>query len=291
MIVSKLITLLGAGDAAGIIDALREIDEHFPDYARLLEDLARDLQQIAVYQVVGSIDSDDDMSDAQVSELAESLSPADLQLFYQTALIGRRDLHLAPDPKSGVEMTLLRMLAFRPVRESGVANTTGSGGSSDAAAATRKAAAAPVAKVVQARQATPANTASWQEPDWNELIPQLRLAGADRLLASSCALLKREDNTIFFSLDPASESYLTRQRKESLAATLSSHFNETLTVDISIGKATVESPLQEESRQADERFEAERVKLEADPNVQTLKDMFGAELKTESIKLNNPQSD
>ena len=287
--VSKLITLLGIGDAAGIIDALREIDEQFPDYARLLEDLARDLQQIAVYQVVGSIDSDDDMSDAQISELAESLSPADVQLFYQTALIGRRDLHLAPDPKSGVEMTLLRMLAFRPAQASGAGNTTGSGGLSDAAVTTRKAAAAPVAKVVQARKTTPADTASWQEPDWKELIPQLRLAGADRLLASSCALLKREDNTIFFSLDPASESYLTRQRKESLAATLSRHFNETLTVDISIGKAAVESPLQEESRQADERFEAERVKLEADPNVQTLKDMFGAELKTESIKLNNPR--
>ena len=286
--VSKLIALLAANDAAGIIDALREIDEQFPDYARLLEDLARDLQQIAVYQVVGSINSDDDMSSEQVGELAGSLSPADVQLFYQTALIGRRDLHLAPDPKSGAEMTLLRMLAFRPAQASAAGTASDTGGSSKTSTGPRQSSAAAVAKVAQAKIAAPTRTSRWQDPDWKELIPQLGLLGADRLLAGSCALLRREENTVFFSLDAASESYLTRQRKESLAAALSSHFDEALTVDISVGKAVVESPMQEESREADERFEAERIKLEADPNVQALKDMFGAELKTDSIKLNNP---
>jgi DNA polymerase-3 subunit gamma/tau len=282
--VARLVSLLAASDAAGIIAAMTEIDEHFPDYARLLEDLARDLQQIAVYQVVGSIDSDDDMSDEQIAALAESMSPADVQLFYQTALIGRRDLHLAPDPRSGAEMTLLRMLAFRPAQA--IATEGGGGSSSSTTKAARS--SRPVAKVVQAKSVAPTHKTSWQDPDWKELIPQLGLAGADRLLAGSCALVKREGYTVFFSLDPASESYLTRQRKDSLAAALSRHFDEALTVDISIGKIAIESPIQEESRQADERFEAERVKLEADPNVKALKDMFGAELKTDSIKLNNP---
>jgi DNA polymerase-3 subunit gamma/tau len=214
------------------------------------------------------------------------MSPADVQLFYQTALIGRRDLYLAPDPRSGAEMTLLRMLAFRPAQAS---TAPGSGGSSARNNESTKSSPPPVAKAVRAKSAAPANSVDWQDPDWKELIPQLGLSGADRLLAGSCALVKREGNTVKFSLDPASESYLTRQRKDSLAAALSRHFEEALTVDISIGKAAIESPLQEESRQADERFEAERVKLEADPNVKAIKDMFGAELKTESIKLNNPQ--
>ena len=53
-----------------------------------------------------------------------------------------------------------------------------------------------------------------------------------------------------------------------------------------------ETPVQEESRMADERMEAARQSLEADPNVKALKDMFGAELKTDSIELiNPPQSD
>ena len=284
--VSRLVRLLAANDAAGIIAAMSVIDEQFPDYARLLEDLARVLQQIAVYQVVGSIDAEEEMSDEELGELAATVDAADVQLFYQTALIGRRDLHLAPDPRGGAEMTLLRMLAFRPGDAISSTAGGGSGGRSKQQAEPAKV-AAPVTKVVQAKQAA-AESATWSVPDWKELVPQLGLSGAERLLAASCALLRRESNTVFFSLDPGSESYLTRQRKESLARTLSDHFGEPLVVDISIGKAEVESPMQAESRQADERFAAEREKLEADPNVQALKSMFGAELSAESIKLNSP---
>lgn len=288
--VSRLVRLLAANDAAGIIAAMKDIDEQFPDYARLLEDLARVLQQIAVYQVVGSIDADDEISDEELSELAATLGAADVQLFYQTALIGRRDLHLAPDPRGGAEMTLLRMLAFRPADAIGSAAAGGSGDASKPQTETARV-AAPVAKVVQGKQ-TVADSAAWEAPNWQELVPRLGLSGAERLLAASCALLRRENNTVFFSLDPGSESYLTRQRKESLANTLSDHYGEPLVVDISIGKAEVESPMQAESRQAGERFAAERKKLEADPNVQALISMFGAELSAESIKLNNPpQSD
>ena len=59
-------------------------------------------------------------------------------------------------------------------------------------------------------------------------------------------------------------------------------------MEIEIGAEGNETPLQEETRLADERMEAERQKLEADPNVQAMKNMFGAELKTDSIELINP---
>jgi DNA polymerase-3 subunit gamma/tau len=282
--VARLVTLLAANDAQGIIAALKDIDEQFPDYARLLEDLARILQRIAVYQVVGSIDAEEDLSDEQLAGFAEAMSPADVQLFYQTALVGRRDLHLAPDPKSGAEMTLLRMIAFRPAEAAATGGSAAGGGPRNKEPVK---ASAPVTKAAQASPAT-ASSREWQDPDWHDLVPQLGLSGAERLLAGSCALLRRENNTVFFSLDPGSESYLTRKRKESLAKTLSDHFGEPLVVDISIGAAKAESPMQAASRQADEHFAAERAKLEADPNVQALKNMFGAELNTESIKLNNP---
>ncbi|MDJ0813718.1 MAG: DNA polymerase III subunit gamma/tau [Woeseiaceae bacterium] len=283
--VARLVRLLAVQDAAGIIAALQEIDEQFPDYARLLEDLARVLQRIAVYQVVGSIDDDDEIGDDELQEFAEALSPADVQLFYQTALIGRRDLNLAPDPKSGAEMTLLRMLAFRPAAADAVPSA-GSGGAAKPRG--EKPAPMPAPKAVKASAAA---AVSWQDPNWKDLVPELGLSGAERLLAGSCALLRRENNTVFFSLDRGSESYLTRQRKESLARHLSDHFGEPLAVDISIGVAEVESPMQAENREADEQFAAERAKLEADPNVQALKDMFGAELNPDSIKLNNPSQD
>lgn len=273
--VSRLIELLAADDAAGILNAVQEIDAHFPDYARLLEELARVLQQIAVYQVVGRIDSEDEAADERLSEHAAAMTPADVQLFYQTALIGRRDLHLAPDPKSGAEMTLLRMLAFRPASLAGPATP------------------APATKVAQARSKTETakDAVAWDNPDWKGVVPDLGLSGADKLLAGNCALLRRGGNTIYLSLDPRSESYLTKQRKDVLADAISLRFGETLTVDISIGEAADETPLQQESRLVDERIEAERAKLEADPNVQALKSMFDAELNTDSIELINPPQD
>jgi DNA polymerase-3 subunit gamma/tau len=85
---------------------------------------------------------------------------------------------------------------------------------------------------------------------------------------------------------------LTPKRKDDLASRLSEHFGETLRVDIALTADVGETPVQEESRLADERIEAARRSLEADPNVQALKDMFGAELKAETIELNKPsQSD
>src|SRR5690554_7911203 len=51
---------------------------------------------------------------AQVQAVARQLSAEDAQLFYQTALIGRKDLAVTPDARMGFEMTMLRMLAFRP---------------------------------------------------------------------------------------------------------------------------------------------------------------------------------
>ena len=285
--VVRLLRLLAAGDAAGIVDAIREIDEQFPDYNRLLEDLARDLQRIAVYQVVGTCDAEDDLKEEEYAELADALAMDDVQLFYQVAIMGRRDLHLAPDPRSGAEMTLLRMLAFKPAQ----AVAAGGGGSGASASPERKT-AAPRA-VPETRQAAPVETATqWAEPDWSALVAGLGLGGAVRLLASNCVYQERSGDTICLGLDPRSESMLTKKRKEELAKRLSAHFGERLSVEIRLGADAGETPVQEESRLADERMEAARQSLEADPNVQALKDMFGAELKPETIELiHSPQSD
>ena len=289
--VMRLLRLLAANDASGIVEAIREIDEQFPNYSRLLEDLARDLQRVAVYQVVGTCDSEDDLNEQEYAELSEAMPTADVQLFYQIAIMGRRDLHLAPDPRSGAEMTFLRMLAFRPAAAVEGGNTAGgsaSAGPRATKAAAATGAAAPAAKAMKARAPeAAATTEDWSEPDWSELVVTLGLTGTVRLLASNCAYQRREGHTVHLGLDPRSESLLTKQRKDTLAERLTAHFGEKLTVEIELGAESGETPVQEESRMADERMEAARQTLEADPNVQAMKNMFGAELKPDSIELIN----
>jgi len=286
--VSHLLTLLAEGDAPGLMAAVADIDQQFPDYGQLLDDLARALQRAAVHQVVGSSDADDEDSGAQVADLAARMAPEDLQLYYQTAIIGRRDLYLAPDPRSGAEMTLLRMLAFRPEtpdrqRPAG----GGAGGRSTASAPTPARTAAPPAArrpEAVARTPAPAAAAEWSEPDWPELVGRLDLNGANRLLAANCAYLGRSGSLVRLGLDKRSESLLTKRRQDALAEVLSSHFGESLRVEIEVGVAEGETPMQVEARLGDEALQAARESLEADPNVRALQDMFGATLKPDTVR-------
>jgi DNA polymerase-3 subunit gamma/tau len=287
--VNRLLQLLAGGDAAGIIAAIAGIDEQFPDYARLLDDLAATLQRIAIYQVVGAVDFGDDMDETELAALAGSLSPEDVQLFYQTAIIGRRDLYLAPDPRSGTEMTLLRMLAFQPGGSPGQSVARTARQNKPAVTAQPKPQAAPAAHeqnstgVETVTSAASANT--WQEPVWSELIEQLGINGAVKLLASNCAYVRRENNILHLCLDGRSESLLTSSRQAALSKALASYFGEPLKAEITIDEMKTETPLQEEVRKIDEGRDAAQAGLEADPNVKALKDMFGAQLIPDSVEV------
>ncbi len=287
--VARIMHLLANGDAKGIVELIREIDEQFPDYSRLLDDIARDLQRVAVFQVVGASDSEDEYAEAEIADLAAQIPTEDVQLYYQVAIMGRRDLHLSPDPRSGAEMTLLRMLAFKPAAAAEISGAAGGSVASKSSGATKRAkSAAPVqaAPPAQAKQQlTPVQGQAWSEPQWSELVAQLNLTGAVGLLASNCAYLRRDGNTVFLALDPRSVAMLTKQRKDIIATALSEFFAEQLSVDITTAEAQKETPIQAESRIVDEKLEGARKELEADPNVQKLKTMFGAELKPDSIEI------
>jgi len=284
--VDRLLACLADGDGAALMKAVAEIDERFPNYEHLLEELAQRLHRIAVYQVVGASDAGDEIEEQDLAGYAGRFAPEDVQLFYQAALIGRRDLHLSADPKSGMEMTLLRMLAFRPA--GGEQAAASGGGARPAAPAAPRTAATAEEAPKRARASTTKPAANWQEPDWPALIEQLRLGGTLRLLASNCGYLRRAGNVVHLSLDERSESLLTRTRQDRLAEALSAHFGERLKVEIDVGRrADVETPLQAEARRANEELAAARESLEADPNVRALKDMFGATLNTESIEILN----
>ncbi len=277
--VSRILKLLAVGDAPGILAAIREIDELFPDYARLLDDMAALLQRIAVYQVVGVADTEDEHDEGELAAFAGEISAEDVQLFYQIALIGRRDLHLAPDPKSGAEMTLLRMLAFQP---GGDVSPSVRGETNRIAAARPKPAETKSSKA--ATVAPVSETAAWQDPDWSKLIEQIEISGAGKLLANNCAFVRRQENVLHLCLDGKSETLLTQSTEAALRKALCAFYGESLRLDISIGETASATPIQEEARRIDAKYAAARASIEADPNVKALQDMFGAELNADSIE-------
>ncbi|HIP80963.1 MAG TPA: DNA polymerase III subunit gamma/tau [Leucothrix mucor] len=108
-----MLKAVSAGEGANIIQQIDDMAGVTPDFEAATDALIATLHQVAVQQVVPEAIQDDD----SVAELATQLSKEDVQLYYQIALHGRRDIALSPDLRSGFEMILLRMLAFRPQEE------------------------------------------------------------------------------------------------------------------------------------------------------------------------------
>ncbi len=108
-----LLDALSLGDAHLLLQQVAELAEHSPNFTDILQQLLIVLHHAALAQwVPDAVRHDDDAE--RILGLAKSLSPEDLQLFYQIGLLGQRDLSMAPEPRCGFEMVLLRMLAFRP---------------------------------------------------------------------------------------------------------------------------------------------------------------------------------
>ena len=125
--VERLAELLGAMNVQELVKCARSLEEFAPDYAQVLEELAGLLVRVAMKQTINDFEGDDLYAPELLERLAKALSPEDIQLFYQTAITGRRDLALAPDPRTGFEMTLVRMIAFRPANDAGFAQAPASG--------------------------------------------------------------------------------------------------------------------------------------------------------------------
>lgn len=102
-------------DAAAVLNQITELAEFSPDFSSVLEELISLLHRIAVVQAVPDSVIGDETLAQKLQDYAAQITAEDLQLYYQIALIGRRDLPLNPSPKAGLEMVLLRMLAFSPV--------------------------------------------------------------------------------------------------------------------------------------------------------------------------------
>jgi DNA polymerase-3 subunit gamma/tau len=111
-VVERLLTGLAANDAAALLSVVAEIVDHGTDSASLLDELLLALHRLALIQTDPALVDESDAERLRAHAMA--LSPQDVQLYYQIGLLGRRDLPLAPDTRIGVEMALLRMLAFRP---------------------------------------------------------------------------------------------------------------------------------------------------------------------------------
>jgi DNA polymerase-3 subunit gamma/tau len=301
-VVYRLLEALAANDAAGLLGEIGRADEFAPDYAALLADLLSVLQRIAVARVLPEA-IDDTFGDREaVISLSGKLEPEDVQLYYQIALIGRRDLALAPDPRGGFEMVMLRMLAFRPQSADTAVTVTRTPAPAAGAGSPVRGKVGAVAPSQTSRAAVTEPRAhtrdSVAEPafaagsgvetavdDWQGLVEQLDLKGVARELALNCALEEHTEQGLVLGVDPAHARLLNESRRRLIEQALSDHFGHFLALRIrQEGELRGETPAGRQAREREARRQQAVRAIETDENVKALQDVFGATVNYDSIQ-------
>ncbi len=310
--VHDLLDALADLDANRVIGLVSELAEMAPDFAGVLQDLLSLLHRIALVQAVPDAMDNSADDEAQVSALAGKLSPGDVQLFYQIGLIGQRDLPLAPDPRAGFEMVLLRMLAFRPqgTGESPAAR----GGSSQAADKKKRSETAARVAVTAAAEKTavksdgtaavaPATAQSALEktappvpatPDstgkpvefrhWHQVVDQLSLGGIAKQLANNCVYDYWDGVTLSLKLDQAHQHMLVGSAEQRLHAALQVYFGRELKLKISPEAIVAATPAKMQAQAVAGRQQAAEAAIQEDPMVLALKERFGAAVIPGSVR-------
>jgi len=315
--VVRLTELLAALDVPELMRCVRSLEEFAPDYAQLLDELAGLLVRVAMKQAVPDFDGDELYAPELLERLAKQLSPEDVQLFYQTAIVGRRDLALAPDPRSGFEMTLVRMIAFRPAEGAGsLANPRPEpqvrprplAATQPSAAMRAGAEARHPPRTEDTRSANPAGTVPLDQDmrerrkaptsavetsaavpgqpsgAWSTILAQLDLQGAARQLAGNCVLLGRQGTVVRLGLDPRTKVMRTPSLEDKLAHALSKYFGEPVRLEFESATVGAVTPAAADERSSQEEIDSARRALEADPGVQGLRERFGATLLPDTVR-------
>jgi len=281
--VVRIVELLAAADTAALVRCAHSLEEFAPDYAQVLDELAALLVRIGLKQALSDYEGDELYTPELLEPLARALSPEDVQLFYQAAITGKRDLGLAPEPRTGFEMTLLRMIAFRPAGESRGSRP----GTADPAAraATSAAAGGIAAAGSPAGAGGPAEAAS--APDagpWATIVNALELSGAARQLASHCVFVGRQGGVVRLALEARNQPVRTPAQEEKLAQALSRYYGEQVRLEFQVGGALAETPALLARRVSEQELTAARRAFEADPGVQGLRERFGATVLPDSVR-------
>ena len=285
--VFALLESVQAGDGARLMAQVDHLAEFAPEFSTVLDDVAAALHRVQVAQLVGTADSD-----ARVAALADALAPEETQLYYQIATTGRRDLPIAPTPRAGFEMTLLRMLAFRPAdAKPGFAARSAEPAKAHPATP-RPPASAPQSPPVREAADPPAQadtSAAAQQAaeagDWPALIAAAGLRGPLGQLAQHAALLGIDAGVVRLELKPDHEHLRAPLLVTQLQDALGKALGRTLTVKFEKSAAAPrQTPADIARDRLSARQQAAEKALEADPVVQGMIRDFGARVIPESIK-------
>ena len=298
-----LLDALAAQDGDALLDHARQLAERGIAFDAALQDLGNLLTQLALMlHAPNAVEATADVERMQAA--AAQLDVETVQLYYQIALNGRRDLPYAPDEFSGFCMTLLRMLAFapgaapagRPAPVRAVpairAETAPPAAAPVPQPALPKVSAtpAPIADIATPEPAESSPTLTAREPapgeawDWLAVVAELRLGGMAKMLADHSELIAQAGDAVTLRVGEAHKHLLDLAYQDKLIAALRDKHGASLNVTFEIGAAAEKTPQQVRTRIKDARQAEAVAAIESDPFVRELVDQFGGQIDANSIQ-------
>lgn len=288
--VQSILRAVAAGDGAAAVQAIEDAAEFAPDYLRMLKDLARQLHQAAVTQVVPEAEASQ-----FTRELAALLSPELCQLCYQIAVAACGDLDLAPDRRSGVEMAVLRMIAFRPATaladsEASPPPSGGPGGgakspSANASAREAAKAAAGVSSAAPAKQspaeapkATSAPPSDKLDPvaQWESVLDAIGLRGPAREMCNHGHPTAFDGQRLDLVIDEGCAQFDSPRSRTRLAEHLSEYFERSVEVRVKVDRVDNATPAQKRTERTEQKKARDQQVLAEDSKLDLLKSTFDA---------------
>ena len=290
-----LLAALAAQDGDALLNQARALAERGIALDAALQDLAGVLTQLALLHSAPTALPADTPDLAAMQQLVAVIDAETVQLYYQIALNGRRDMPYAPDELSGFSMALLRMLAFTPGVASGQnvrIASSGTAAPTDGApvpprsaeslpepasrANTDYAAPAPALSVTE-----PISVASW---NWLQVVADLKLGGMAKMLADHCELVSQQGDQVLLCIADAQKHVLERGYQDKLVSALRERHGAHLQIKFEIGVATAQTPQMVRTRARDARQADAVAAVELDPFIRELVQHFDAKVVESTIQ-------
>jgi DNA polymerase-3 subunit gamma/tau len=306
---------LAIGDGERLLAECTQIASYSPDFGGVLDDLASVLHRLQLIQLIpGYKPEEGSDDDSALTALAERMTPEDVQLYYQIATSGRRDLALAPDARTGFEMAILRMLAFRPDDGAPSMRTTSHVVASSPVPKASPPLSRPAAAVerpmehraappmsskpeIPSKPDSPASAADAPSPapiardasglpNWDALIERAGLRGPLGLLAQNAVLRERDGQTLVLALQGAHMHLAVEPMVSQMEERIGQALGERIRLRF-VGNgpsASAETPAARAAQARDAAQSAAEESIEGDSLVQSLKREFGARVVPQSVK-------
>ena len=273
--VGVLLDALASRDGDRLLAAGDELCDRSLDLGGILEDLQRAFHDLAVAAELGT------RAQPPFERFERAFSAEDLQLYYQIALMGSRDLEFAPDPKVGFDMTLIRLASFEPAAgDDGVQPST----EPREDEATRPQVETPAVEERAAAVDIVPGQSGEVSGDWHEIVAQVTPeAGVNAMILGHSNLLTRSEDHWTVRVDEEHRSLLNDKRCDEIGSALSRFAGRQLRVDFDVGELSEEPPAARRARLESEAREQAKTVLMSDANVRTLLSEFDGRLESAEL--------